>query len=197
MSLFGICQKLFSGIVRLLTRTHGHGVENIPKEGAVILCSNHISNVDVFYIGATCRRPVRFMAKKELFKVPVLRHIMRAFGSFPIDRGGADVDALREFKSLTDRGEVVGVFPQGTRCAGKDPRNTKPKPGIGLMAYRTKAPVVPVLIKTGGWKKKLFRRLDIYYGKPITFEELGFVSGGREEYKNAANTLFEKVLELG
>ena len=197
MNLFSVCQFLFSGIVRLLTNVRGHNAENMPKEGAVLLVSNHLSNGDIFSLGATCKRPIRFMAKAELFKIPVLAQIVRAFGAFPINRAGTDVDALKNVNVLLSEGNVVGIFPQGTRCPGTDPAETRIKPGVGLMAYRSHATVVPALIKTKDWKISFFRRRDVYYGKPIPFEELGMTGANRDEYKRATEYIFSKIVELG
>src|SRR5690606_10964952 len=91
------------------------GIENIPKEGAAILCSNHISELDMFFIGYRIKRLVRYMAKEELFKNPLLRFFITRLGAFPVKRGKGDVGAIKTSLRLLSEGHIVGIFPEGTR----------------------------------------------------------------------------------
>ncbi|WP_338068710.1 lysophospholipid acyltransferase family protein [Paenibacillus nanensis] len=140
------------------------GVENIPKTGAVILASNHISNLDPPTIGVKVPRKVHFMAKEELFKIPVFGALIRAFGAFPVKRGGVSKDAIKAGITLLKSGEVMGIFPEGSRSnAGAA------KKGTAMIAMRSGAAVVPVAI-VGGYK--LFRQTKVCYGKPIQLSEI-------------------------
>ena len=195
MSYYGTIYKLFAPLVIRLWRIRGVGVENIPPDGA-ILAANHTAFSDVLVISAAAGRQVRYMAKKELFATP-LAPLIRSLGAYPVDRGGADIGSIRQTLSLVESGELVGIFPQGHRRGGVDPRGTEIKPGVGMLAYHTKAPVVPVYLSNSRMKTGIFRRNTVTFGKPIPYEELGFSRGGREEYKEASALIFERICSLG
>ncbi len=189
--------KRFAKFFVKFTRIHVHGLENIPKEGGAIICANHISMWDVCSIGAVIPRQIRFLAKKELFKVPIAKQFITAMGACSVDRKGSDVQAIRTMISLAENGELLAIFPQGTRRSKENPANTPVKSGAGLIAYKSKVPIIPVCIVTKNMKNRLFRRKDVYIGKPLTYDELGFENGGKEEYARAVETVFGKVCELG
>jgi 1-acyl-sn-glycerol-3-phosphate acyltransferase len=189
--------KAFAPIVRFFTGVKTQGLENIPNEGGFLLCSNHIAVRDVILIGATCPRQIKFVAKKELFAIPVLSQFMQAMGAVKIDRSGNDVAALRRSIELIESGEIVSIFPQGHRFPAVDPSTTPIKNGAGMVAYRAGCDVLPVFIKVKGNKYGIFKRVVICYGKPIKHSELGFSGGGTDEYKAATELIFKRSLELG
>jgi 1-acyl-sn-glycerol-3-phosphate acyltransferase len=184
-------------IIRFFSGIKVHGRENIPKEGGYLLCANHIAVRDVLLIGATCPRQIRFVAKKELFSIPVLRSVMKVMGAVKIDRGGNDVAAIRKSIEIAESGEIVSIFPQGHRFPATDPSQTPIKNGAGMVAYRSGCDVIPVFIKTKCNKYGIFKRVEIFYGKPIKNSELGFKNGGSDEYKYATEIIFAKLLQLG
>ena len=188
---------ILAPIIRFFTGIKVHGLENIPEEGGYMLCSNHIGVRDVFLIGATCPRQICFVAKKELFAIPLVRGVMKAWGAVKIDRTGNDVAAIRKSIELVDSGELISIFPQGHRYPAVDPSKTPIKNGAGLVAYRSGCDVIPVFIKTKNHKYGLFRKVEIFYGKPIRNNELGFRNGGNDEYRAAAIKIFNEVLKLG
>lgn len=173
------------------------GVENIPTDRAVIVCPNHLSNWDPFLIAAITDVKIHFMAKKQLFKVPIVRSFVTSLGAFPVNRGSADPSALKTAIKLLKDGGSVGVFPQGTRHGGEDPENTQIKSGIGMIAYRSGADVVPVAIKTKNYKIKPFRRVYINVGKPIPNSSLGLDGASAEGYTRASETVFSEIIRLG
>jgi 1-acyl-sn-glycerol-3-phosphate acyltransferase len=173
------------------------GVENIPKEGGVLLCPNHIAAVDVISIGAVCPRQITCIAKKELFSIPVLGGLVRALGAVKIDRGGADVGAIKAAVSAIQKGKVVTIFPQGHRCPGVNPATTPIRHGAGLIAYHAQCDVIPVTINIKGAKYGLFKRTEVIFGKPMNYSELGFESGGRDEYAKATELVFDEVIKNG
>lgn len=162
--LYVFFRFLLRSIYTVLFRLQAIGVENIPKSGAVILASNHISNLDPPTIGVKVPRKVHFMAKEELFKVPVLGFLIRAFGAFPVKRGGVSKDAIKSGITLLKSGEVMGIFPEGSRN-----NSGAAKKGTAMIAMRSGAAVVPVAI-VGGYK--LFRKTKVCYGKPIQLSEI-------------------------
>lgn len=138
------------------------GRENIPAEGPVIICSNHISNWDPPLLGSPLTRQVHFMAKDDLFKIPVLNWLITQFGAFPVKRGGGDRAAIRATLDLLKNGKILGIFPEGTRS--KNGQLGEGKSGTALFALRSDAVVIPVAI-IGPYK--LFRPVTIVYGKPV------------------------------
>ncbi|QNK55386.1 1-acyl-sn-glycerol-3-phosphate acyltransferase [Paenibacillus sp. PAMC21692] len=146
-------------LYRLLFRLEARGLHHIPKDGPVILASNHISNLDPPTIGVLVPRKVNFMAKEELFKVPVFGPLIRAFGAFPVKRGGVSKDAIKSAITLLKEGNVLGIFPEGSR---KTPGAAKK--GAAMIAVRSGATIVPVAI-VGGYR--LFRKTRVCYGEPL------------------------------
>lgn len=173
------------------------GAENIPSEGGLLICANHIAKRDVVMIGLACTRQINFIAKKELFSIPVLRTILKGFGAVKVDRGGGDVAAIKTSVRLLEEGHAVAIFPQGHRYPGQNPGETPRKNGAGLIAYRSKAPIIPVCIKTKKQRYALFREVEVIFGKPLSNDDLGFVAGGNEEYSVATDKVFSAIVELG
>ena len=195
--LYQFLKAIVSPIYRLLFNVRVIGRENVPTEGGVLLCPNHLAAVDVISIGAVCPRQITCIAKKELFEIPVLGGLVKALGAVKIDRGGADVGAIKAAVSAIESGKTVVIFPQGHRCPGVNLASTQIRHGAGLIAYYAKCNVVPVCINIKGGKYSLFRKTEIIYGKPIKYSELGFTDGGREEYAAATEKIFGQVIELG
>ena len=183
-------------LVRFFTRSRATGIENIPKEGGYIICANHIAARDVLILGALCPRQIKFVAKKELFKIPIIGSIMRAFGAVSLDRSGNDVAAIRKSIELLNGGDIVSIFPQGHRNPGVDPALTQIKSGAGMLAYRSGCDVIPAFIKVKKHKYGLFKRVEVIFGKPIPNAELGFENGGTEEYKRATEIIFNTLVSL-
>lgn len=175
------------------TKTVGNENENVS--GPVIYCANHISNWDAVIIACETKRPINFMAKKELFEVPVLKNLLSALGAFPIDRNGNDFATLKSTISALKDGSLVCLFPQGTRCAGKDVRKTEPKNGVALLAKHAKATVVPIGIYSKGYKIRPFKKVYVSIGKPIAFDEFVF-NGTRDDYDRLSGEIFEKICDL-
>ena len=186
-------------IARVIFRIKYHGAENEPRadEGPYILICNHISNTDpVFLCAGIKHQQPYYMAKKELFKVPILGKLVSALGAFPVNRGGADVSAIKNTIATLKSGRCIGIFPQGHREPGKTPMEANLKTGAAMIAVKTQATVFPCCIKTTDNKFKLFRKIDVYYGKPIKFEELGYDHDASGEYLRITNLMFDRVCEL-
>ncbi len=167
------------------------GRENLPKEGAVILCSNHLSNWDPAFLILCLPRRVCFMAKAELFRFkPMGALISHLFGAFPVARGKGDTGALHMAEDVLARGEVLGIFPEGTRS--RDGRMLRFKSGASLIAARSGATVVPCGIDR---RSRVFRRVNIRIGKPITVEELQ-LTGESPNLRHATRLLMARVQEL-
>lgn len=189
--------RLIAPIIRFLFGLRVEGKENIPTDGGYVVCSNHIAVRDPVLIAAVFPRPVHFIAKKELFSVPVLRTVIRALGAIGVDRTGNDVGAMRTSVDIVKRGDALAIFPQGHRCPGVNPTTTPLKNGAALIAYHSKGNVLPVCIKTKKNKYAPFRKITIAFGEPFAYEELGFVNGGYEEYRAVTDKIFSRVVALG
>lgn len=190
--------KWFAKAIRFFFRVHPHGTENVPLEGGFVVCANHLAIRDMFIIAASFpKRQIRYFAKAELFRIPIFKQIIVACGAVKLDRGGSDVGAMKKAIELASSGELVGLFPQGHRHPGENPADTEIKNGVGMISYHAKVPMIPVCIKVKGCRYGFFRRVDVYIGKPIPYEELGFVKGGSAEYRAAATRVFGEVCALG
>lgn len=193
---FGL-RRVVGPFIRFFSRVKVHGKENIPKEGGYLLCANHIAVRDVLLIYSTCHREIKFIAKKELFSVPIVGSAIKALGAVKLDRGGTDVAAMRKSVDLLNEGEIVAIFPQGHRYPAVDPGTTPIKSGAGMIAYRSGCDVIPVFIKTKGNKYGFFKKTELFYGAPIKNSSLGFTNGGKDEYNAATNMIFDEILKLG
>lgn len=144
------------------------GMENVPDEGAFILCANHISFRDPIYMVLRLKRKISFMSKIELFKNPIVAAVLREVGAFPVDRGRADMNAMRTSFRILKEGGGLGIFPQGTRSA--DGERAPMHGGTALIAQKSGAKVIPAYIN-GPYR--LFRRTEIRFGRPVALEEFG------------------------
>jgi 1-acyl-sn-glycerol-3-phosphate acyltransferase len=131
-------------LFRLLFRGRTTGNDKVPLEGAVVVVANHGSHLDPPLLGHALGRPVAFMAKAELFRVPLLGPIIRACGAYPVERGAGDREAIRTATDRLLQGWATGVFLDGTRQS--DGRVNQPQPGAALLAARAGVPLLPVAI---------------------------------------------------
>lgn len=162
MWLYSFAKGLLNPLYRVGFRMRVEGLQNVPREGGVILCANHASMHDPIMLGIAAPRPVSFMAKEELFRNPVLRFLVRGLGAFPVRRGHPDRAALKRAFDVLQTGGCFGVFPEGTRIRGG--QLGKAEPGTAYMALKTGAAVIPVGISSS---YRLFRPTVIRFGRPV------------------------------
>ncbi len=163
----GILQPIF----HVYFRMRRLGREHIPRTGPVILAANHRSFLDPFVIGCLARRPVYYVAKKELFAHPVAGWLLNRLGAFPIDRGAGDQQAMDTARLILERGDCVVIFPEGTRRR-PGPLGS-PRRGVGRLALQTGAAVVPVAVLgteavRRGWRIRP-HRVTLRCGGPLRF----------------------------
>ncbi len=146
------------------------GLENFPEQGHVIVIANHVSYWDPVVIAASLPRQVFFMAKKELFSIPVLGLLLKSWGAFPVERGRPDRDAIKHSLKLLGQGKVVGIFPEGARS--KIGSLLPPTAGTAYLAVRAGVPVCPVaLLGTNRIiTKGLFQKVSMRIGRVTRFE---------------------------
>lgn len=190
--LYRIARTLCRTYLAIVRRVVITGVENIPAQGGVVLVSNHISYWDPVVIGCALPRRVYFMAKQELFKIPLLGPFITRVGAFPIKRGGADRSAIRTALSHLESGRVVGIFPEGTRNKGDDMLD--PHLGAAMLSTRASVPVLPVAVMgTRGFFGKIF----IIFGKPMSIKmEPGVKKAGRKELSAISNDIMDSIAGL-
>ena len=119
-----------------------YGAEHVPQEGPLVVVSNHASDFDPPLLSCCVRRPVAYMAKQELFRIPLFKQAIQLYGAYPVKRGIADRGAIRAALNCLETGWATGVFLQGTRTA--DARITAPKLGAALIAAKAQVPLLPV-----------------------------------------------------
>jgi 1-acyl-sn-glycerol-3-phosphate acyltransferase len=196
----GLVRAAFVPLMRLDVR----GKENVPRRGPLIVACNHLHNFDPAVVGAALPRNLFFMAKKELFAVPVLRHIVRLYGGFEIDRGAADRAALRFAVHVVEDGEALFMFPEGTRSLTG--RIEKVLPGAAFVALRTGALILPVAL-TGtqtlpldekaakaGRKRRGRAHVTVTFGAP--FHLTPGPNGKRPDMRSATDEMMRHVAAL-
>lgn len=164
-------------------------------DGKMIICCNHISLRDPFFIGVVEKRQVNFMAKAELFKNKIIAWGIRQMGGFPVQRGSSDRSAIETSKDILNRGDILGIFIEGTRS--KTGELLKPKSGAALIAHACDCPVLPMCITAqGGGKVKLFKKVKLSYGDIIYPQELGITTGTSSELRNASRLIMDRIAAL-
>ncbi|MFA6029241.1 MAG: lysophospholipid acyltransferase family protein [Elusimicrobiota bacterium] len=190
-----------SALHRLLTRAFGllaglrgmdvQGLERVPRDGPVIVAANHVSLFDppVTHVAVSRVRYARYLGKEELFRIPPLGALLKNCGVIPLDRGRGDMAALRVSLGVLSGGGCLVVYPEGTRS--RDGRPGRPKAGVGLLAKRTGAVVVPVRLRNterfwmrGPW--------SVRFGTPLRYEE-GEDRGGAQRF---AERVMDEVWKL-
>ncbi|MCU0525094.1 MAG: 1-acyl-sn-glycerol-3-phosphate acyltransferase [Elainella sp. Prado103] len=163
--------SVVSPMLHVYFRGKIYDAQNVPQQGRLIVVANHASDFDPPIVSACVRRPVSYMAKEELFQVPVLSQAIRLYGAYPVKRGSADRSAIRAALAQLEAGWAVGVFLQGTRTF--DARISDPKLGAALLAAKSQAPLLPVslwgtqaiMAKGSQWPRPV--PLTIRIGQPI------------------------------
>jgi glycerol-3-phosphate dehydrogenase (NAD(P)+) len=169
--VYWIVRAAFVPFFLVYFRMQRVGREHLPRSGPLLLASNHRSFLDPFVIGTLVRRPVYYMAKRELFEKRWQAWVLNALGAFPVDRGAGDRDAMATAREILARGDCVVVFPEGTRTRPGplgDPRR-----GIGRLALETGAPVAPVAVIGSdavrrGWRIRP-RKVRLRVGRPLRY----------------------------
>jgi 1-acyl-sn-glycerol-3-phosphate acyltransferase len=194
--IYGLARLVLTLPTILLFRTRGIGVGNVPKQGPVILAPNHFSAWDHFFAGVYLRRPVRFMAKSQLFKHPVVEFIFFHGGVFPVRRGDRDQEAFITAKTILGKGGLVLIYIEGGRSRSRELGD--PKPGVGRLALETGVPVIPVAIHGSAgvrrWKRFRFPKVTVQFGDPLTYpiEE----NASRERHQQVSEQVFDRVREM-
>lgn len=186
--LYRFCRIILRTLFILLYRMEARGISNIPMNGPVILCSNHKSLQDPITLGVCVPRKVHYMAKAELFRIPLFGSLIKAVGAFPVKRGGVSKEAIRTAITLLEQGHMMGIFPEGTRneTVGMGKR------GAVSMAIRSKSLVVPVAL-VGNYRP--FRKMLAVYGTPIDMRPYA-EQGTTESMEAATELIMSRIREM-
>jgi len=179
-------------VLRGLFRLESHGLENLPPDGGFVLAANHTSNFDPWPLGLPLwpKRWLRFMAKSELYWWP-LKLVVDGAGAFPVRRGQADAAAMATAASLAREGNVVAMFPEGTRRAKGLVKKfeARPRSGAARIALDAGVPLVPAAV-SGTDRLLRLGKLKVAYGKPVDIDDLR----GGDDLREAAHTATERLM---
>jgi 1-acyl-sn-glycerol-3-phosphate acyltransferase len=193
---YGTLKLLSRVILRLCFRQRAVGVEHVPAVGPVLLAANHVSFLDPPAIGAPVGRQLHYLAKQELFGMPLVGGLIRRLNAHPVAREQADAAALRLALSLLKAGHALLVFPEGTR--GTEGALGEGRAGVGMLAALAGVPVVPVFVEGTG--RALPRgasfprpaRITVAYGPPLTFER----QRGKQRYQAVSDAIMAAIARL-
>ena len=194
--LYQLLKALIFAALRLFFRFRAVGREHVPREGTVLLASNHVSLLDPPVVGAGAPRPLHFMAKAELFRTPLLGPLIRRLNAHPVERDGADAGALRHALLLLREGHALLVFPEGTR--GTEGRLQPGRPGAGMLAALSEAPVVPVYVQGTGYalprgaSRPRRAPITVRYGPALRFER----GRGKHRYQEISDQIMAAIGRL-
>ncbi len=172
---YRVLRPIFTVIFRTLWPLRVVGVEHVPKEGAAVIVSNHLSMIDPFVVSYGAHRLVNFMAKEELFGVPFVGLLIRKLGAFPVDRSRQDATSLRVALTVLKGGELLGMFPEGTRSATGEMMEMRT--GAVRLASKTGMPIIPAAVvntQNALPMGKLMRpaRIEVHFGPAFEITEL-------------------------
>lgn len=182
---------------RLVFRLHTVGRRRVPAHGPAILAPNHFSAMDHWFVGILLRRRVRFMAKSQLFRGPLLEFVLAHVGAFPVRRGQRDEEAITTALTILAAGGVLVMYPEGGRSRSGQIGQLA-RPGVGRLALESGAPVVPVAVvgseRARHWRRLVFPAVTVGYGEPLHFgPEPG---ASKERHLQVANEVLASVREL-
>ena len=191
MSLYSVGKVFVKAYFKFFYRLEVIGDEHfaaIPDDQGILLCSNHVSSYDPPAVGCACPRELSFMAKAELFKIPLFKQLITKLNAFPIKRGESDRASLRTAIQILNQGKTLIMFPEGHRT--KDGTIGEAKPGAGFLALRTNAVIMPVAV-IGSYQ--LFRKTKIAIGAPIDLTE---VKENKGKALDVSNLIMARIKEL-
>ncbi|MCG2675799.1 (d)CMP kinase [bacterium] len=197
--LYSIIHSVGRWFFKFLFRLEVRGKENILKEGPVILASNHLSFLDPLLIGVSSRRRLHYMTLSVVFKLFFIGRLVKKLGTFPVKRQGTNIEATKKALEILKRGEVLLIFIEGRRSPSGD--FLEPKPGVGMLAYKSRAAVIPTLI-IGSNRALPFngkfirpRKIKISFGKPLTIEKFSHLKP-KEVYQAMSDEIMNRIKKM-
>lgn len=199
--LYGFCHYVITVIYDMYFRGEVAGLENVPKEGPFLVASNHASHLDPPIVGCHISRQMAFFARKSLWNGKFATWWLDSVGAIPVDRdGGSDVSAIKNVLRTVQSGKALTLFPEGTRSP--DGTLQPAKSGVGMIACRTRVPVVPARIfnshiafgKGGGLRPGT--RVSVVYGRPLQPADYDDPKAGKERYQLASEKIMAAIAAL-
>ncbi len=197
--LYSIAHVVVYAVARVFFRLQVIGRENVPVSGGVIVAANHNSYFDIPLLGCALPREASYLAKAELFRIPLFSSFLKVMGGIPIRRGGVGREAISETLYRLRAGRLVVIYPEGARSStGKI---QPPKPGLGKIVSESNVAVVPAYIQ-GCASLRLFRKVTIIFGRPLHFQSLEVEPGrgsirAQSHYATIARSVMSEVARLG
>jgi len=195
--IYDICYFLCKGICKILFRFRVVGEENVPKRGSVILASNHVSYLDPIFVGISLPRKIHYMAKEEIFRNPLLSWFMRKLQAFPVSRDRVGPTSMKRALQVIKKEKMILLFPEGTRGDGKT--LLRAKPGIGAIAEKSGAPIVPVFLQgpekvlpRGSWRLR-FHQVTVGFGLPLLPPSPRGGESKKNDYEDLATGVMEGI----
>lgn len=199
--LYFLGHSFFKLIFEIIFRRKVVGAENIPQDGPALICANHQSFIDPPLVGSAVKRPVHYMARHDLFTVPVLGWLIARVNAFPVKRsGGGDPAAFKNIFRLLEEKEIVLLFPEGTRSC--DGNLQKPLPGAGLIVYQANVPVIPCYVHGSrevlprGSRFLHFHPLTVTFGRPIDFSTYYQSKKSKDLYREMSAKIMSEIAVL-
>ena len=191
MVFYNIFSKITNVLFKIFYKVKINGLENIPKDGRLVICSNHMGLTDPVLLAALIPRELNYMAKKELFDNKLLGFLIKNLGAFPVDRESSGLTAIKTAIKLLKNDQVFAMFPQGTWV--KDETSQDVKPGIAMISVKGKSPIIPIHIDT---QYELFKEIKLNIGKPIHFDKYFDKKVSSDEYKNLSKQVLKEIYKL-
>lgn len=189
---YRFAKTVVSIVYRIMFRFRVTGVENIPSTGGIILCANHTSLQDTVALGVACPRQLHFLAKHELWQIKYLSWLFDSLGAIPINRKNPSMESFKRTVQTLREGRAIAIFMQGGRR--EELNQSDAKSGVALFAVKGHAPVVPVNIYS---KFKIFSKVHINIGKPLSFEEYWGEKVRTEQLNEIAGRVMDAIAGLG
>lgn len=191
--IYAVVKVILRVLFTVVLRMRVEGTENIPKDGPLVIASNHLSLLDPPVIGTAATRKVHFMAKQELF-VPILGDIYKILGAFPVRRGGADRAAIKHGIEILQSSQVLAIFPEGTRS--KTGKLGKAEPGALMMASKAMAAIVPCCVIGTDFQRqgRIWPKVTVRFGKPMFFPADAVIN--KELLHNMTEDLMQRIAQL-
>ncbi|MTI79335.1 MAG: 1-acyl-sn-glycerol-3-phosphate acyltransferase [Firmicutes bacterium] len=189
--LYYVARFIMRMVLAVLRRWEVIGLQNAPQKDGFIIVSNHTSYWDPVAVGCAFNKPVHYMAKAELFKIPIFTSLIKGLKSFPVNRKKMDRSAIRYAIELLNDGQALGIFPEGTRSATGELQ--KAELGTAMLAFKSGVPVVPVGIHGA---KGMLGKLKLVVGKPIPLPELKGAKPSRQDLEEYSKKIMNEISNL-
>ena len=191
------CWWVVLGLARLLFRLRVEGLSQVPRGVGLVLAANHASYVDPPMVGVAARRELFYVTKREVFPIPVLGWLLRQLNAIPIDRSRGDRAALAAYEGKLIEGKAVFIAPEGTRNKGRS--FLRPKPGVGMLVYRTGVPVVPAYVSGTRtiWRSLLgWDPVVVRFGAPVHYDRTRLPKVRRQAYQAISKDVMQRIENL-